>query len=438
MRAGAAQAAVSHLLLASRDRVLAHRNTPAGDMKGGPRAVGSGDAPVQDGVKQEQKNDEHTGVQFAARRWEDLAFAFVARAFEASGGNCLGPRELTAVAEAFRDDPTPAKFTFMDLLLRWMATQQNEEASSDVDPEGTKDLDVDYVDGNGISIGSVGGGGRRTDGRVVTLGTWVSRGEFPVALREGLVQALHGAAVDERRDSALALLALSLRVLGQAWAVEDGDDQDSGRVGGRKRETGSGPKLRRKRGTFVALSVKCAAGEIRILMDEALSILVPHESTSQPSKGGKGDEMQGKARGPMGPEGIDPSIGLAAELASKGAVTKRDGHENHDDAGRAGKASTDGGNGQVPSNSGLSPSALRAMQERRIGRLKRMMPVALGVVESTIAFLCGGGDGEDFEDGSEEDSEMSKRWEDLPVDTLQILQKVSARAAQTFTQAWSA
>ena len=49
-------------------------------------------------------------------------------------------------------------------------------------------------------------------------------GLFPAALREGLLQAFHGAAADDRRDAALALLASLFRAVGQEWAVEDDAD----------------------------------------------------------------------------------------------------------------------------------------------------------------------------------------------------------------------
>ena len=203
-----------------------------------------------------------------AEKSEALAFAFVGRTLEASGGNCLGARELTALAVAFRDDPTPAKFGFLDLLLRWAALQEEQEIAQAMGPRSPPN--------EGERTGGAGGA------------HWAKRGPFPAALREGLLQALHGAAADDRRDAALALLASLLRAAGQEWAVED-DSDDGGNVGARSAGNGgdsiaaaaaAATGKTRKRGTFVAFAVRCAAGEVRILLDEALSLFVPATSTA--------------------------------------------------------------------------------------------------------------------------------------------------------------
>ncbi|CAB1117298.1 unnamed protein product [Ectocarpus sp. CCAP 1310/34] len=350
---------------------------PKGDGRGGPAG---GDTPA---------------AEAAAERSEALALAFVGRALEASGGGCLGSRELTAIAEAFRDDPTPAKFGFLDLLLRWASLREEESAPF---PAG-------------------GDGG---------VGAWARDGPFPAALREGLLQALHGAAEDDRRDSALALLASLLRAVGQGWAVEeDGEEPGNGEGGGgsavvgEQQRSSNGVKkkrvAKRKRGTFVAFAVRCAAGEVRILLDEALSLFVPAAARGG-ARASDGDEDAGpgtgqKARGAMGPAGADPSIGIAAEIAAaKAAATGKGGEQ---------------GEGQRPSPAPRCPlpaSQLKAIKEQRAARLLRMVPVGLGVAESTIAFLCGGGGGE--EEGSEGGGESSNnRWQELPIDTLQDLQK---------------
>ncbi|CAM9396737.1 unnamed protein product [Ectocarpus sp. 6 AP-2014] len=219
----------------------------------------------------------------AAERSEDLALAFVGRALEASGGGCLGSRELTAIAEAFRDDPTPAKFGFLDLLLRWASLREDEESAP-------------------FPAGGDGG-----------VGAWTRDGPFPAALREGLLQALHGAAEDDRRDSALALLASLLRAVGQEWAVEedvekaDNDDDGGGKAGAdeqqrssngvtKKKKKKKNRVAKRKRGTFVAFAVRCAAGEVRILLDEALSLFVPAAARGG-ARASDGDEEAGPGGG---------------------------------------------------------------------------------------------------------------------------------------------
>lgn len=382
-------------------------------------------------------NEEGAAEQAGpAERAEALAFAFVGRALEASGGNCLGSLELTAVAEAFRDDPTSAKFDFMDLLLRW-ASLQEEGGVPHPSAEGGED----------------------------EVGAWIKRGPFPAALREGLLQALHGAAEDYRRDSALALLASLLRALGQIWAVEEeeghvSDDGGGGGGGTSNGEAKSRPEARsssssdgakasrkvkapkRKRGTFVAFAVRCAAGEVRILLDEALSLLVPAAaregagSSPNGSGGGGGsddDDDDGpgtgqKARGAMGPPGVDPSIGIAAELAGANAAAAASAA----DASKGSGEGKPGGDGMAPlpaERTPLTSAQLKTIKDQRVARLLRMVPVGLGVAESTIAFLCGGGDGaEEGEggEGAEEDEEWKRkcRWDELPIDTLQDLQKV--------------
>lgn len=372
-----------------------------------------------------------TGAQaLPARRAEILAFAFVGRALESSGGNCLGARELTAVAEAFRDDPTPAKFEFLDLVLRWAALQEGGGGSVALG-SAQEALDAD----EGDSFGAAGDEGSG----LARLGPWTKRGPFPAALREGLLQALHGAADDQRRDSALALLASLLRVMGQAWAVEESDEAVAAAAavngrGGGKKEKKNGSKQSRKRGTFVAFAVRCAAGEVRILLDETLSLLVPGAptvptaGTALPTAvdgGDEGNEAEFKvnARGPMGPAGVDPAIGLAAEIAAKaGAEEKKAGHHEGEPATT------------LRSRALLPAAERRRIKELRAARLLRMVPVGLGIAESTIEFLCGGGDGrEEDEDFDERGGGATRRgravggsgrWEELPIETLQDIQKV--------------
>ncbi|CAM9854133.1 unnamed protein product [Ectocarpus sp. 12 AP-2014] len=250
------------------------RSSSAAGLGGGGGGGGGGD-PKDDGHRGPAGGDTPAA---AAERSEALALAFMGRALEASGGGCLGSRELTAVAEAFRDDPTPAKFGFLDLLLRWASLREEESA-----------------------LFPAGG-----DGGVVA---WARDGPFPAALREGLLQALHGAAEDDRRDSALALLASLLRAVGQEWAVEeDGEEADNGDDGGGKtgadehQRSSNGVKKKKKRvakrkqGTFVAFAVRCAAGEVRILLDEALSLFVPAAARGG-ARASDGDEDAGPGGG---------------------------------------------------------------------------------------------------------------------------------------------
>lgn len=378
-------------------------------------------------------------------RAEALALAFLGRALEATAGECLGQRELIAVAEAFRDDPTPAKFSFMDLLLRWAALQEGDGLSALFPKEGAST--GSERNGTPISDRKVGGIERADLGigehLARPLGPWTRRGAFPAALREGLVQALHGAAGDERRDSALALLASLLRTAGQEWAVERDADGISPKAGG----AGSDKQhAKRKQGTFVAFVVRIAAGEVRILLDESLSLLLPKagslSSVGDGSGGsGRGTEVEPgfkeKARGPMGPPGVDPFIGLAAEIAAgktaamTAAATEAGGVVEKCKGGEGETVTAGGVGAPLPSHDPLSARELQVVKEQRVARLLRMLPVSLGVVESTVAFLCGvgavGGQ-EEQEDDDRDDVEgtVSGRWEELPIDTLQDLQKVRA------------
>ena len=338
-----------------------------------------------------------------AERSEALAFAFVGRALEVSGGNCLGVRDLTAVAEAFRDDPTPAKFSFMDLLLRWAALQEEHGSASPAMAPGDD--------------------GERTGGAGVGA-PWTRRGPFPAALREGLLQAFHGAAADDRRDAALALLASLFRAVGQEWAVED--DADDGDKMGARSAGKDGAGRRRKRGTFVAFAVRCAAAEVRIILDEALSLFVPAAVTSAGAAGEAEEDFLGKARGAMSPAGIDPAIGAAAEgiAAAASVADKSGGGEGRSGGEENGIGKEDGGEG-LPAREPLSAAKIKAIREQRATRLMRMLPVGLGVAESTIAFLCGGGDEEEEGEGEGREEGGSGRWEELPIETLQDLQKVT-------------
>ncbi|CAM9146960.1 unnamed protein product [Scytosiphon promiscuus] len=213
------------------------------------------------------------------------------------------------------------------------------------------------------------------------------------------------------------------------------------KTSGKAKTAGTAPK--RKRGTFVAFTVRCAAGEVRILLDEALSLLVPAAARggagSSPNGGGGSDDDEAgpgtgqRARGAMGPAGVDPSIGVAAELAAAAAAASTA------DASKGGGDGQSGGDGTVPppaERTPLTSAQLRTMKDQRVGRLLRMVPVSLGVAESTIAFLCGGGE-EAEEDESGEDAEEDDgrnrqcRWDELPIDTLQDLQKVQAMSVFT-------
>lgn len=443
LRAGTAEAIVGHLTKESRNRVFVHRNASwirnndgsktTEDMDAGhtnaqePTGTGAGGgSKKKNGESRADKISVDDGqVQTAsmATRWEELAFRYIPRIVEVSGGNCLSPRELIAIAEAFRDDPTPTKFAFMDLLLRWVTLQESEQ------PAG------------GARVAHVGPseriGGEEKAYQMPSLGAWTRRGAFPAALREGLVQALHGAAGDECRDSALALFAMLLRVFGQAWAVEDDTVAETGKgvsSGGGENGDMSPPhsaemmenswKFTRKRGTFVAFAVRCAAGEVRILLDESLSILLPGPS-GRKQKGKGAVKLKGKARGPMKSRSSDPFIKLAAELAEKATTTR----------GEAGQSGVGQEAAQLPTRVPLMANEHRAIKERRVARIVRMLPVSLGIIESTIAFLCGGE--ADANEGEEEGEEVegkaggvgerkrkSRRWEELPIEILQDLQKV--------------
>lgn len=424
LRAGAATAVVSRLSAASKDRTMIElKATKSGGGNQG-RGVEKGEEETKGGHTMSSPEGlggggEINGNDSPAERAEAFAFAFVGRALEASGGNCLGPRELTAIAGAFRDDPTSAKFGFMDLLLRW-ASLQEEQGSVML----SADSGGDYLLGGDSQSAPL-------------MGAWTRKGAFPAALREGLLQALHGAAVDKRRDSALALLASLLRAIGQEWAVEESSDEEQKEGVGS--ETGGNRKYSnksrtRKRGTFVAFAVRCAAGEVRILLDEALSLLVPRATTSEEGSGESGPagiKIQEKARGPMAPAGVDPSIGVAAEIASVSPPGNVSGDKERRDGVRQDQGVP------VPSHlrAPLPAAERKAIKEKRIARLMRMVPVGLGVSESTIAFLCGSGgvdeeDGEGDEkgdDGREATDKLFGRWEELPIETLQDLQKVTDR-----------
>lgn len=406
LRAGAAAAVVSRLTASSAERISRSRdnvNSSRDGEAGSEETKGStGDAARPEeffltpaGLGPDPSWGEGSNqIVGTSPRAEAAALAFLGRALEASAGNCLGARELTAVAEAFRDDPTPAKFALMDLLLRWAVTQE------------------DCRDTPGAVLGA----------RAISMGAWTKRGPFPAALREGLLQALHGAAKDKHRDSALALLASLLRALGQEWAVEEEVEA----IGGMKGSKSGGEAIRskvRERGTFVAFAMRCASGEVRILLDECLSILLPSSSAAIGDvEAENGRTFQERARGPMGPAGVDPSIGAAAELAAAASYG--------DDAQRV-EQKVNGGDVSLSTRGPLSPANHKAIKEERTERLMRMVPVGLGIAEAAIAFLCG----ETGDEGSENnignsDAEWSAgsgRWEELPVETLQDLQKVSIK-----------
>lgn len=404
LRAGAAAAIVSRLTASSAERTSRSREN-ANSSRGGEAGVeetkgSTGDArpeeffltPAGLGADTSWGEGCNRGVGTSPRA-EAAALAFLGRALEASAGNCLGARELTSIAEAFRDDPTPAKFVLMDLLLRWAVMQE------------------DCRDAPGPIL----------EARAVSLGAWTKRGPFPAALREGLLQALHGAAKDKHRDSALAILASLLRALGQEWAVEEEVEA----IGGMKRAQSRSDASRsngRERGTFVAFAMRCASGEVRILLDECLSILLPGSSAAiGDDETEKGSTFHERARGPMGPAGVDPSIGAAAELAAA-AASSDDAH----------KVEQKVNSGYVSSSARgpLCSAEHKAVKEERAARLMRMVPVGLGIAEAAIAFLCGGTGDEGSEnhigndDGDAEWSAGSGRWEELPVETLQDLQKV--------------
>lgn len=403
LRAGAAAAIVSRLTASSAERISRSRenaNSSRGGEAGSEETKGStGDARPEEffltpaGLGADPSWGEGSNqVVGTSPRAEAAALAFLGRALEASAGNCLGARELTAVAEAFRDDPTPAKFVLMDLLLRWAVMQE------------------DCGDTPGAVLG----------GRAISLGAWTKRGPFPAALREGLLQALHGAAKDKHRDSALALLASLLRALGQEWAVEEEVEAIGGMKGSKSGSDASRSKGR-KRGTFVAFAMRCASGEVRILLDECLSILLPGSSAAIGDvETEKGSTFQERARGPMGPAGVDPSIGAAAELAAAAS--------SGDDAQKV-EQKVNGGDVSSSTRGPLSPAEHKAVKEERTARLMRMVPVGLGIAEAAIAFLCGEagdeGDENHIGNGDAEWSAGSGRWEELPVETLQDLQKVS-------------
>lgn len=429
LRAGAPTAVVNRLASASRDRRAVKREPEgktATSESGEGGGSGAGDAREGQGNTATCSSPEGLGggnggsgssSSGPAERAETLAFAFVGRALEASAGGCLGTRELTAVAEAFRDDPTQAKFGFMDLLLRWAALQ--EAQGGVLMPQDAAVATVEKGDPDAGGSQAVSGG---------RLEAWTRRGPFPAALREGLLQALHGAADDERRDSALALLASLLRALGQEWAVEtnaEGGGEGTGAGVARDNKGGRGAKKkRRKRGTFVAFAVRCAAGEVRILLDESLSLLSPGTKSAGSGNGAE-PEVAEKARGPMGPPGVDPSIGIAAEIAAASGDKGGDGGVAEEKGGQREEA--------LPAHEPLPAAQRDAIRERRTARLLRMVPVGLGVAESTIAFLCGGEDHGDEEE-KDEDEEVDKaggrdeggsgRWEELPIEPLEDLQKV--------------
>ena len=393
LRAGAAAAVVARLVAASIERTSRHQKSTQSGGGGVEETKGSaGDATRKDFCS----TPAGLGESDAMVRAEVTAFAFVARALEASSGNCLGARELTNIAQAFRDDPTPVKFEFMDLLLRWAVLQ-----------EGDGDMCADSV------------------------GAWTSQGPFPAALREGLLQALHGAAKDKHRDSALALLASLLRALGQEWAVEEEAEagtatvREQGNRGSARDLSSAGKTMARERGTFVAFAIRCAAGEVRILLDECVSTLLPGvagAATGQ-DKAETGSVVREKARGPMSPAGLDPSIGAAVETAAAAPVSNSDDDENVE-------YKTNIGDVSWSTRAPLSTAERKHAREKRIARLMRMVPVGLGIVESTIAFLCRGTDGGEGEstdashDNCKRGAAGSWYWDELPSKTLLDLQKV--------------
>jgi Neurochondrin len=106
-------------------------------------------------------------------------------------------------------------------------------------------------------------------------------------LREGLLQSLHGAATESISDAALALLATLLQALGQRWAVEDAAALSAAVTANGSPPTAAATarKMRASRGAFVQFVVRAAGGEVRILLDEALAVLLPADTTPIEAKG---------------------------------------------------------------------------------------------------------------------------------------------------------
>ncbi|CAM9580753.1 unnamed protein product, partial [Choristocarpus tenellus] len=276
LRAGVAAAVSSYLVNRSSCRVkgVARQQESIGIDSGEQGRVGQEKTNRVEGIGKEG------GIGHQA---EQLGFIFLNSAIVATEGQCLGTLELLALAETFRDDPSSRKFDFMEILLRWFSYQDTSTTSA-----------TSY--------------GRRSN-KIIQSGAsnlplkdeelaWLKHGAFPSAVREGLVQAFHGAAGDNHRDLAMTLFAVMLRVLGQEWAVEEeivkerkwaaGEGKGPG-MAATKFETGVG----RKRGTFVSFAMRGAGGEVRILLDESLSLLLPSE--------GEAEELVEKAQGPMNP-----------------------------------------------------------------------------------------------------------------------------------------
>ncbi|CAM9854228.1 unnamed protein product, partial [Chrysoparadoxa australica] len=176
--------------------------------------------------------------------------------------------------------------------------------------------------------------------------------ELAGLLRAGIVQSLPGAAAEGVRDAAFALVVVLMQRIGQGWAVEEVEGS--------------------QRGKFVELILQLVKGEVRLLLHESLSLLLPGDDTEIPDMG----------QGPVeawGEKGGDAAKGKREQLSEmkyKGPSLNVHGS--------------------------------------RVERIQRMLPVLLGIVEHTVLFLT------ELDDESETASEGTggQSWESLPGSSL--------------------
>jgi Neurochondrin len=171
-------------------------------------------------------------------------FLCLERLLEHSTERCLTSADVHSLAFTFAKDKTPRAAAALRVLLLWATLAAHSADAAEF-----------------------------------------ASGATAANLREGLLQSLHGAATESIRDTALALLATLLHTLGQRWAVEDDSVLSAAATANGAASAAAARKMRASRGAFVQFVVRAAGGEVRILLDEALAVLLPADTTFIEAKG---------------------------------------------------------------------------------------------------------------------------------------------------------
>ncbi|CAM9577685.1 unnamed protein product, partial [Phaeothamnion confervicola] len=374
----------------------------------------------------------------------DMVFAALQVAIDARFSS-FGRAEAGLAAAGFSQDQSSRKFRFMRLLLAWVGHFDGGSGSNGGGDGG----------GGDGTAKSAEAGGELTPPKAATA-EWVQEGPFAADVRAGLVQALHGTTAESFRDEAIALLALLLHAFGEAWAVEGGEagaaetrrspeDGDPvaaagcGAAGGgaaavrqeaedaaaaaaagaaataqpqaqsaASRRGGSGASVGDASGgtgAFVKFALRVVTGEARLLLQEALALLMPGDGAVEPFRG----------------QGRDPQLPPPEPRADAAAAP----------ATAAANAASDAPQPETPAG----------VRKTRLARAQRLLPLCEGIVESSIRFLSDGDD-DDFDgDGAAPNVgdavDADVRWSRLPygvlLDLMQVLE-ANARLCAEFLQ----